>query len=123
MPMPSLSPSMKSGTILQWHVKEKDFVEEYQNFMIVSTNTILTDEDAKEHKMEVEVMECMYIAKILAKEGETYAVGTPIAILVEESDNIAKAERLDVSAFLNMYSDKYVGPTLALWQAYSINKC
>lgn len=114
---------MKSGTILQWHVKEKDFVEEYQNFMIVSTNTILTDEDAKEHKMEVEVMECMYIAKILAKEGETYAVGTPIAILVEESDNIAKAERLDVSAFLNMYSDKYVGPTLALWQAYSINKC
>lgn len=127
MPMPKLSPSMKSGKILQWKVKEKELLTEYQNLMILETTTILDEyrsTPSEIHTMEVEVMEEMYVAKLLAEEGQSYKVGTPIAILCEDEDDIEKAGKVDLSSLPNMYSENYpkTAPILALWQAYSIEE-
>ena len=80
--MPALSSTMKEGKIVAWSKNVGDKVEVGDVLMIVESDKA---------DMDVEAFEEGYLAKILTAEGGTQAVGSPVAILVENKDDIGKA--------------------------------
>src|ERR671915_1749970 len=68
--MPQLGESVTEGTIERWVVKEGDTVEQYDPLFEVVTDKV---------NAEVPAEIAGTIAKILVPDGETVAVGTPVA--------------------------------------------
>jgi pyruvate dehydrogenase E1 component beta subunit len=83
--MPALSPTMEDGTLARWLVKEGD---------TVSAGDILAEIETDKATMEFEAVDEGVIGKILVAEGtEGVKVNSPIAILVEEGEDVPeKAE-------------------------------
>lgn len=73
--IPKLGSEMKTGQILEWHVKVGDYVEEDQELCEIKTE-----------KMNAQV-ESLYdgvITEIIGKVGETYNVGDVIGYIEED---------------------------------------
>ncbi|XP_039067296.1 dihydrolipoyllysine-residue acetyltransferase component 1 of pyruvate dehydrogenase complex, mitochondrial-like isoform X5 [Hibiscus syriacus] len=78
--MPALSPTMNQGNIFKWTKKEGDKIE---------VGDIICEIETDKATLEFESLEEGYLAKILAPEGtKDVAVGQPIAITVEDPDDI-----------------------------------
>ena len=78
--MPALSPTMEEGTLAKWLVKEGD---------AVSSGDIMAEIETDKATMEFEAVDEGVIGKILIAEGtEGVTVNTPIAILVEEGEEV-----------------------------------
>ncbi|WP_299603095.1 pyruvate dehydrogenase complex E1 component subunit beta [uncultured Tateyamaria sp.] len=83
--MPALSPTMEEGTLAKWLVKEGD---------TVSSGDIMAEIETDKATMEFEAVDEGIVGKILIAEGtEGVKVNTPIAILVDEGEEVG-----DVSA-------------------------
>jgi len=81
--MPALSPTMEEGTLAKWLVKEGD---------TVSSGDLLAEIETDKATMEFEAVDEGKIAKILVSEGsEGVKVGTVIAIIAEEGEDLAAA--------------------------------
>jgi len=81
--MPALSPTMEEGTLAKWLVKEGD---------TVSSGDILAEIETDKATMEFEAVDEGKIAKILVPEGsDGVKVGTPIAILAGEGEEVSAA--------------------------------
>jgi pyruvate dehydrogenase E1 component beta subunit len=81
--MPALSPTMEEGTLAKWLVKEGD---------TVSSGDILAEIETDKATMEFEAVDEGVVGKILIAEGtEGVKVNTPIAILVEEGEDVPAA--------------------------------
>jgi pyruvate dehydrogenase E2 component (dihydrolipoamide acetyltransferase) len=81
--MPALSPTMEEGTLAKWLVKEGDNV---------SSGDLLAEIETDKATMEFEAVDEGKIAKILVSEGsEGVKVGTVIAIIAEEGEDLAAA--------------------------------
>ncbi len=81
--MPALSPTMREGTIVRWLKKEGDKVE---------PGDVLAEIETDKATMEMEAVDEGVLAKILVPEGrEAVKVGTPIAILAEEGEEVTAA--------------------------------
>ena len=81
--MPALSPTMEEGTLAKWLVKEGDSV---------SSGDLLAEIETDKATMEFEAVDEGVIAKILVSEGsEGVKVGTVIAIIAEEGEDVADA--------------------------------
>jgi pyruvate dehydrogenase E2 component (dihydrolipoamide acetyltransferase) len=81
--MPALSPTMEEGTLAKWLVKEGD---------TVSSGDLLAEIETDKATMEFEAVDEGIIAKILVSEGaEGVKVGTVIAIIAEEGEDVATA--------------------------------
>ena len=81
--MPALSPTMEEGTLAKWLVKEGD---------TVSSGDLLAEIETDKATMEFEAVDEGKIAKILVSEGaEGVKVGTVIAIIAEEGEDLAQA--------------------------------
>ena len=81
--MPALSPTMEEGTLAKWLVKEGD---------TVSSGDILAEIETDKATMEFEAVDEGTIAKILVPEGsDGVKVGTPIAILAGEGEDVSAA--------------------------------
>ena len=81
--MPALSPTMEEGTLAKWLVKEGD---------TVASGDILAEIETDKATMEFEAVDEGKIAKILIPEGsDGVKVGTPIAILAGEGEDVSKA--------------------------------
>ncbi|SDL88409.1 pyruvate dehydrogenase complex E1 component subunit beta [Aliiruegeria lutimaris] len=81
--MPALSPTMEEGTLARWLVKEGDSV---------SAGDILAEIETDKATMEFEAVDEGIVGKILVAEGtEGVAVNSPIAILVEEGEDVEAA--------------------------------
>ena len=79
--MPALSPTMEEGTLAKWLVKEGD---------TVSSGDLLAEIETDKATMEFEAVDEGVIAKILVSEGsEGVKVGTVIAIIAEEGEDVA----------------------------------
>lgn len=88
--MPALSPTMEEGTLAKWLVKEGD---------TVSAGDILAEIETDKATMEFEAVDEGIVGKILIVEGtEGVKVNTPIAVLVEEGESVADAQRAPDSA-------------------------
>jgi len=118
MPMPRLSPSMRTGTLQRWIPSVGDEISSMNVMCEVATSELTEDpEDNGEDGviiLEVESHEEGYLAKILLPEGEAAECDIAIAIVCE-SDT-------DVPAFADYPTDRReVEPATFAWQAYLKN--
>ncbi len=80
--MPALSPTMEEGTLAKWLVKEGDSV---------SSGDLLAEIETDKATREFEAVDEGIVAKILVSEGtEGVKVGTVIAIIAEEGEDVAE---------------------------------
>jgi len=77
--MSQLSPTMTEGTIARWLKKEGD--------ELVS-GEVMVEIETDKATMEMEVVDEGTLHKILAAEGSVVAVGSPIAVVAEEGEDI-----------------------------------
>ncbi|MFZ1338094.1 MAG: pyruvate dehydrogenase complex E1 component subunit beta [Paracoccaceae bacterium] len=81
--MPALSPTMEEGTLAKWLVKEGDQVKSGQ---------IIAEIETDKATMEFEAVDEGTVGKILVAEGTAgVKVNTPIAVMVEEGENVSDA--------------------------------
>ncbi len=81
--MPALSPTMTEGKLAKWHVKEGDKV---------SSGQVICEIETDKATMEVEAVDEGIVGRILIAEGtEAVKVNTPIAMLVEEGEQVPAA--------------------------------
>jgi pyruvate dehydrogenase E2 component (dihydrolipoamide acetyltransferase) len=89
VPLPALSPTMESGTIVQWNVKEGE---------AFGAGVVLCEVETDKAAVDFESTEDGILAKILVPEGVETTVGATIAITVENEE--------DVAAFANYEDDE-----------------
>jgi len=77
--MTQLSPTMTEGKIVRWLKKEGDTLE---------SGEIMAEVETDKATMEMEVVEEGVLHKILQSEGAVVPVGTPIAIIAEEGEEV-----------------------------------
>ncbi|HKI60395.1 MAG TPA: pyruvate dehydrogenase complex dihydrolipoamide acetyltransferase [Mariprofundaceae bacterium] len=77
--MTQLSPTMTEGRIARWLKKEGDTLE---------SGEVMAEIETDKATMEMEVVDEGVLHKILAAEGSTVTVGTPIAIIAEEDEEV-----------------------------------
>ncbi|RDC59996.1 Dihydrolipoyllysine-residue succinyltransferase [Alteripontixanthobacter maritimus] len=81
--MPALSPTMEEGTLAKWLVKEGDEI---------SSGDILAEIETDKATMEFEAVDEGTLGKIMIAEGtENVAVGTVIAMLAGEGEDVSDA--------------------------------
>ncbi|MBS1035332.1 pyruvate dehydrogenase complex dihydrolipoamide acetyltransferase [Gluconobacter cerinus] len=81
--MPALSPTMTEGKLARWLKNEGD---------TVSAGDVIAEIETDKATMEVEAVDEGILGRILVQEGaEGVAVNTPIAILVEEGEDVPAA--------------------------------
>ncbi len=82
--MPALSPTMTEGKIAKWVKSEGD---------TVTSGDVLAEIETDKATMEIEAVDEGVLGKILVAEGtEGVAVNTPIALIVEEGEEVSDAE-------------------------------
>jgi len=80
-PMPALSPTMETGTIAAWNVKEGDAFAAGDSFCSVETDKATVDFEAQDDG---------FVAKLLAEAGaDEITVGTAVLVTVEDADDVA----------------------------------
>lgn len=79
--MIALSPTMEMGTISKWEKKEGDRVESGEVLCQVETDKAVMDYESIQEGV---------LLKILVNEGEQASIGTPIAIIGEEGEDIGE---------------------------------
>merc|ERR1719387_2051272 len=79
--MPALSSTMTEGKISEWLKGEGDRVDAGDMVLVVESDKA---------DMDVESYEEGFLAKILVSEGETAAVGAPVAYLAANKEDIDK---------------------------------
>ncbi len=83
--MPALSPTMETGNLAKWHVKEGDTIE---------PGDVIAEIETDKATMEVETADEGVISKIVIAEGtEGVPVGDVIAILLEEGEDASAAAK------------------------------
>jgi Biotin-requiring enzyme len=82
MGLPALSPTMESGALAEWYVKEGDRFAAGDAVAKIETDKASIDFEAQDDG---------FVAKILATagDGQDIAIGTPIMISVEEEEHVA----------------------------------
>tara|TARA_R110002096_G_scaffold416576_2_gene619230 strand:+ start:44425 stop:45693 length:1269 start_codon:yes stop_codon:yes gene_type:complete len=88
--MPALSPTMETGTLAKWLVKEGDAVE---------SGTILAEIETDKATMEFESIDDGVVGKLLVAEGaEEIPVGQLIAVLLEDGEDASVADKITADA-------------------------
>jgi len=77
--MTQLSPTMTEGRIARWLKKEGDTLE---------SGEVMAEIETDKATMEMEVVDEGVLHKILSPEGSTVAVGSPIAVIAEEGEEV-----------------------------------
>ena len=77
--MPALSSTMKEGKVVSWLKSEGDAISAGEAIMVVESDKA---------DMDVEAFEDGFLAAIITPEGESGAVGAPVALIAEEEGDI-----------------------------------
>jgi len=80
--MPRLSDTMEAGTIVRWNVKEGDEV---------TSGQVVADIETDKATMEMPVFDDGRIARLLVPAGQSVKVGTQIAVIAEEGEDLSAA--------------------------------
>jgi pyruvate/2-oxoglutarate dehydrogenase complex dihydrolipoamide acyltransferase (E2) component len=123
LPMPKLSPSQSAvgvGTkLIKWHVKENSVIETYALICEVETDALTDDTSCGDiYRLEVEIQEDCYIAKLLCKEGDYIQAGFPIAICCDDEEELELAQ---ATGLIDTQQDAYEHSryTLVGFQSYT----
>ncbi|GAX24950.1 pyruvate dehydrogenase E2 component [Fistulifera solaris] len=77
--MPALSSTMKEGKVVSWLKSEGDAISAGEAIMVVESDKA---------DMDVEAFEDGFLAAIITQEGESGAVGAPVALIAENESDI-----------------------------------
>lgn len=77
--MPALSSTMKEGKVVSWLKAEGDAISAGEAIMVVESDKA---------DMDVEAFEDGFLAAIITEEGESSAVGAPVALIAAEESDI-----------------------------------
>ena len=83
--MPKLSDTMSVGTVVKWHKSVGDQV---------ANGDTLAEIETDKATMELENFDDGILLKILVSEGEEAPIGSPLAIVGEEGENV-EVEEID----------------------------
>ncbi|MHA2095169.1 MAG: dihydrolipoamide acetyltransferase family protein [Candidatus Hodarchaeales archaeon] len=83
--LPRIDPEMKSGTILNWIKMEGDQIQKGEPIVEIEGEKVI---------FNIESPEKGILAKILVKAGNLVPIGTPIAVLANNKEEIAKTIKL-----------------------------
>ncbi|TYJ58540.1 pyruvate dehydrogenase complex dihydrolipoamide acetyltransferase [Cryptococcus floricola] len=82
--MPAMSPTMTEGGVAEWKLKEGDSF---------AAGDVLIEVETDKATIDVEAQEDGILAKIIIQNGgKGIPVGTPIAVLAEEGDDLSKVD-------------------------------
>jgi len=87
--MTQLSPTMTEGRIARWLKKEGDTLE---------SGEVMAEIETDKATMEMEVVDEGVLHKILSPEGSTVSVGSPIAVIAEDGEDVPADYMPDNSA-------------------------
>jgi len=87
--MPQMGSDMTEGTIVRWMKKEGDAVERGE---------IIAEIETDKANVEIEAFESGVFRKVLAQEGDTVDVGTPIAVIASANEDISQYEAAPAAA-------------------------
>jgi pyruvate dehydrogenase E2 component (dihydrolipoamide acetyltransferase) len=87
--MPSLSPSMETGRIVEWKKKVGDKIDEGDVWCTVETDKATVD--------YTNAVETGYLANVFVQNGTSVPVGRTIAVIVEEQADVAKGSEFVVT--------------------------
>jgi len=89
LPMPALSPTMTSGNISSWNVKEGAAFD---------AGDVLCEVETDKATVDYEAVDAGILAKILIDEkaGKNVPVGKTIAIVVEDEEDLAKLQSMNL---------------------------
>jgi len=87
--MPRLSDTMEAGTVIKWNVKEGDPVR---------SGSVLADIETDKATMEMQCFDDGKLAAILVEPGKQVKVGTTIALIALEGEDVAKVKAGRASA-------------------------
>lgn len=104
--MPRLSDTMEAGTVIKWNVKEGDAVK---------SGSIVADIETDKATMEMQCFDDGRMAAIVVEAGRQVKVGTLIALVALEGENLAAVKALANAA-------KSAAPTQASAAATSATK-
>jgi 2-oxoglutarate dehydrogenase E2 component (dihydrolipoamide succinyltransferase) len=108
MLMPKMGESIIEGTILTWLKKEGDSIDQDESVLEVATDKVDT---------EVPATHAGILKKILAKEGDVVAVGTPIAVIETASENgVASQPQKESQSILEELATSAPANTAAILQ-------
>jgi pyruvate dehydrogenase E2 component (dihydrolipoamide acetyltransferase) len=82
--MPQLSDTMTEGKVVKWLKKEGD---------AVAANAIIAEVETDKAVMEMETFDAGTLAMVLAREGDTVAVGKPIAVMAVGKESAEDARQ------------------------------
>ncbi|MCE2884614.1 MAG: hypothetical protein LW806_06930, partial [Planctomycetaceae bacterium] len=95
--MPRLSDTMEAGTVIKWNVKEGDSVR---------SGSVLADIETDKATMEMQCFDDGKLAAILVEPGKQVKVGTAIALIALEGEDVASvkagARRVAVGLLLRL---------------------
>lgn len=92
VPMPSLSPTMTSGTVGTWRKKEGD---------ALNPGDVICEVETDKATVDFEVQDSGYLARILVSSGTAEVqVGKPVAIMVDSLEAVEAFKSLSVEAIL-----------------------
>src|ERR1700694_2079548 len=86
--MPQMGADMTEGTIVRWIKKEGDPVERGE---------IIAEIETDKANVEIEAFEPGVFRKLLAQEGDTVDVGTPIAVIAAAGEDISQYNTVAVT--------------------------
>jgi pyruvate dehydrogenase E2 component (dihydrolipoamide acetyltransferase) len=81
--LPRLDPGMKEGTLLEWYKKEGDKIEKGDKLAKIEGEKVVFDVEAKNSGI---------LKKILLEEKIPVNVGSPIALILKEGEQIPESE-------------------------------
>jgi pyruvate dehydrogenase E2 component (dihydrolipoamide acetyltransferase) len=87
--MPSLSPSMETGRIVEWKKKVGDKIDEGDVWCTVETDKATVD--------YTNAVETGYLANVFVQNGTSVPVGRTIAVIVEDQADVAKGSEFVVT--------------------------
>ncbi|TPP49292.1 Biotin-requiring enzyme family protein [Leishmania donovani] len=82
--MPALSPSMETGTVVEWKKKVGELVKESEVFCTIQTDKAVVD--------YTNTFESGYLAKIYCGNGQSAPVAKTIAVMVSDAADVSKAD-------------------------------
>ena len=89
--MPALSPTMETGTIVEWTVQPGEEV---------AAGSLLCEVETDKATVGFEFQDDAVIAKYLVEAGAEIAVGTPVAITVDDDDSFAAFQTADAAGLI-----------------------
>ncbi len=89
---------MTQATINKWFITTSSEVKSYQLALEITAKDLTEETNGGNnfHVMDVEILEDMFVAKLIGEEGKVYKVGEPIALFCEERGDIENAAKVDV---------------------------